>query len=344
MGVRTEQERGTRRTETRPGWTLHRTGEPVDVLTLSDLPDEEPGPGQLAIDVLAVGVTMPDVLQIRGAHQIALPLPCSPCSEVVGEVTSVGTGTTIPMGSRIFGLSAVPPGALRCQTVVNERDVSAVSKTCSPSLAAALPCNYVTAHLALHTRAKLREGETVVVAGAAGGVGSAAVQVARAAGARVVAADRGDRRLDFCRALGADAVVDAENPKDVTAAVAEFTDGGGADVVMDMVGGDLFDESRRFVSFEGRVVVVGFMSGRIAELRTNHLILRNFTVMGVNAMTYLEGHPAIHREARERVVELLEQGEIAPVIHAEYQLTQALAALGDLVGGEVLGKAVIRTS
>ncbi len=324
------------------GWSLTRTGEPGDVLHLGPVDDVHPRRGQVSLDVEAVGLGVPDILQVQGKHQIALPLPCSPCSEVVGRVVAAGEGVALHPGDRVLGLAATPPGALRERTLMFERDLVPISPVCAAADAVSLPSNYVTGYLALHVRAKVVPGEVVVVHGGGGGVGSATIQLARAAGARVIACDLGTERVEFCRKLGADLAVDAApGPAAVKAAVNEFTDGAGADVIVDVVGGDLFDESRRYVAPEGRVCVVGFMSGRIAELRTNQLILKNYTVMGVNAAMYVEDFPERHRAAREAVVGMLERHEIDPVIFAEFGFERALDAFAALSGGSVLGKTVI---
>jgi NADPH2:quinone reductase len=198
----------------------------------------------------------------------------------------------------------------------------------------------VTAHLALHRRAALQPGETVLVQGGAGGVGSAAVQLAVAHGARVIATAVDDERTAACRWLGADIVV---NPlvgvlHDV---VMDATSGRGVDVVIDPVGGDAFDESRRCVAFEGRLVVVGFVAGRIAELRTNALVLRNFTVMGVNNGLYMATRPDVHRDARSELLRLADEGRIEPLVAGRWPFVDAPAALERLAAGQLIGKALV---
>jgi NADPH2:quinone reductase len=204
-----------------------------------------------------------------------------------------------------------------------------------------LPTNYVTAYLALHTRAHVQPGEVVLVHGGAGGVGTATIQIASAALGRVIATDLGPDRAALCRQAGAQRVVDMTE-ESLLDAVEEFSEGHGADVVIDVVGGDAFHDSRRCIAFEGRIVVVGFMSGHIPELKVNQLILRNFAVLGVNAMTYLWEHPDLHRAARQRVVELCASGALAPVIHAEYQPDELWDVLDQLDQRLIQGKAVIR--
>ena len=195
----------------------------------------------------------------------------------------------------------------------------------------------------MHRRAGVQPGEVVVVHGGGGGVGSAAIELARAAGATVIGVDVGSERAKFCEAVGADVGVDSatQNLADV---VRDVSNQRGADVVIDMVGGELFEAARRFVAYEGRIVIVGYTSGTIPQLRLNQLVLRSFTVMGVNAMVSLFDHPEVHQEARRSVVELLSNRAIAPRISAVYPFDQVPQALVGLAEQRIPGKAVIEVT
>jgi NADPH:quinone reductase len=323
-------------------WRLDHTGEPRDVLSLEEVADLDPGPGELVVEVEAAGVTMPDLLQIQGLHQLALLLPSTPGSEVAGQVRAVGAGCSTTVGTRVVGLALAPSGAYAEQAIMRESSAAVVPPSVASVRAAALPTNYVTAHLAMHTRAEVRAGEYVLVLGGAGGVGTAAIQVARAAGARVLASDLGARQAQLCRDLGAECVIDAANESpSLRDAVMEFTEGHGADVVIDTVGGDAFDQARRCVAFEGRLVVVGFSSGRIPELKVNRLILGNFSVLGVNAATYHLEHPAVFTQICETIVAQCESGFFVPVTEVTETLEGLIDALGRLSRREVVGKAVL---
>jgi NADPH:quinone reductase len=323
-------------------WRLEHTGEPHTVLSLEDVVDLEPGPGELLLEVEAAGVTMPDLLQIQGLHQLPLLLPCTPGTEVAGLVSAVGAGCVTPVGTRVVGLALAPSGAYAEQAIMRESSAAAVPPSVASIRAAALPTNYVTAHLALHTRAELRAGEFVLILGGAGGVGTAAIQVALAAHARVIATDLGARQAQLCRDIGAECVIDAtDDTTSLRDAVMDFTEGHGADVVIDTVGGDAFDQARRCVAFEGRLVVVGFSSGRIPELKVNRLILGNFSVLGVNAATYHLEHPAVFTRICEKVVAQCEGGYFVPVTEVTPNLEGLLDALGRLSRREVVGKAVL---
>jgi NADPH2:quinone reductase len=207
---------------------MARTGEPGDVLTLDDIPDPQAGPGELQVAVEFAGVSFADLLLIRGEYQIGLPLPCVPGSEFVGRVLSAGPGATTAAGTRLIGLSPPPAGAFAQRTVAIENQCEPIGGDLPGPQAVSLIGNYVTAHLALHRRAAVRPGEIVVVHGGSGGVGAAAIQISKAAGASVLAA---------CLAAGADVAADATDVGALSQAVRDFTVGRGADVVVDLVGG-----------------------------------------------------------------------------------------------------------
>jgi NADPH2:quinone reductase len=324
------------------GWQMRRTGNPADVLTLGDLPEPTPADGEVTVDIEVAGVGFADLLLIRGDYQIALPLPAVPGSEFVGRVAACGPGAALEPGTRVMGLSRLGHGPLAAQNVAIANQCEPIPDDLPAPETVSLIGNYVTAHLALHRRARLQPGETVVVHGAAGGVGSAAVQLAKAAGALVIAADLGAERGRTCLAAGSDVAVDVTEPAHLADAVREHTGGRGADVVLDMVGGDLFEAARRFVAHEGRIVVVGFTSGTIPQLRVNQLLLRSFAVLGVNALTVLEKYPEVHAQARRAVVDLLIQGAVSPPVGQVRPLTGLVGLLDALAAGQVAGKAVIR--
>ena len=323
------------------GWQMQRTGNPADVLTLADLPTPKPAEGEVTVDIEYAGLGFADLLLIRGEYQVAMPLPAVPGSEFVGRVAAAGPGTTLTPGTRVLGLSRWGHGPLADTNLAIENQVEPIPDELPGPETVSLVGNYVTAHLALHRRGRLQPGEFVVVHGAAGGVGAAAVQLAKAAGATVIAADLGADRAKTCLAIGADVAVDSTDPGHLTDAVREHTGGHGADVVLDMVGGDLFEAARRYIAHEGRIVVVGFTSGTIQQQRVNQLLLRSFAVLGVNALTVLEQYPAVHAVARRAVVDLLAQGVIAPPVAAVRPLAELVELLDALAAHTVTGKAVI---
>lgn len=317
-------------------WVLREYGEPLAVLDRGELPEPEPAPHQLLVAVEAAGIAFPDLLRVQGLYQIAQPLGTAPGSEFVGRVVSGGADTTIAPGTRIMGAADIGDGALAEYLVVPEASACPVPDDMPTAVAATLGANYATSHLALHQRARVQAGEFVVVTGGAGGVGSAAIQLAAAAGARVLATDLGQSRAQLCVEFGAEVGIDSSGT-DLTAAVNEFSGGHGADVVIDTVGGDVFTACRRCIASEGRIVIVGFTSGHIPELKLNNLILRNFTVMGVNGFFYL-GEFA--RRMRE-IVQLYGAGKLSPPVEGEYTFDEAPTIFQRLAERKVSGRAVI---
>jgi len=207
--------------------------------------------------------------------------------------------------------------------------------------AAALHIVYQTAHFALHRRAGLREGETVLVHAGAGGVGSAAIQLAKAAGAQVIATAGGGEKVEVCRKLGAETAIDYREENFIEA-VKEATGGRGADVIFDPVGGDIFDGSRRCVAFEGRIVVIGFAGGRIAEAPTNHLLVKNYSVVGLHWGLYAKVMPRLIPETHQALMRLYEEGKIDPLIYKSVPFEELPDALNLLGSRSTYGKLVTR--
>jgi NADPH2:quinone reductase len=316
-------------------WVLRELGEPADVLDLVELPTPQPAAHQTLVAVEGVGIAFPDLLRMRGEYQIHQPLGTPSGSELVGRVIASGPGG-FSEGDRVIGCAQIGDGALGEMALITTAESALAPEELPMPVAATIAANYPTAHLALHTRAKVKAGDIVLVTGGAGGVGSAASQLAVAAGARVIAVDLGVDRAKRCVDFGAHAGVDSSS-QDLAAEVKAFSDGHGADVVVDTVGGDVFDVFRRCIADEGRVVVLGFTSGRIPELRANHLILRNFAVMGMNAFRYSSIFGAVAREC----VELATQGRIAPPIDSVWSFADVPKAYTELAEGRVAGRAVI---
>jgi NADPH:quinone reductase len=317
-------------------WVLDQYGEPEDVLVRRDVDEPVPAVGELLVDVRTAGLGFPDLLRVRGHYQVPLPPGRTPGQEFVGIVREVTDGTVTPVGTRVFGVCQIGNGALADAVVAAEVDTCPMPAELDDVVGAALPANYGTAHVALHQRGQLRQGETVLVAGAAGGVGSAAVHLALAAGARVIALDAGAARAEFCTEIGAYAAIDSESD-DIVNAVNEATDGRGIDVMIDMVGGDVFDATRRVMASEGRIVIVGFTSGRIPEIQVNRLLLRNIAVVGMNAFHYQHEFSRIYR----LVAEMCAAGKFTPVVGRVAALDDAPAVLASIGRGEVRGKAVV---
>ena len=287
---------------------------------LVDLP-EPGGDGQVVVEVHAAGVNFPDVLQTRGLYQIKPPLPFVPGSEVAGTVVS---GPGFAPGTRV---AAFPGwGGFAERVAVAPGMVFPLPDRVSFAEGAALPMNYLTVDFALVRRAALRPGETVLVQGAAGGIGVATIQLAKVLGARVIAVVSSDDKASVARSAGADEVVGL----DFRDRVKELTGGRGVDVVMDPVGGDRFTDSLRCLAPEGRLLVVGFTAGDIPEVKVNRLLLNNLSVVGVGWGAFWLADPSYLQEQWARLLPHLESGALQPLVGTSYPLEQAAEALLEL--------------
>ncbi|MCW2679500.1 MAG: putative alcohol dehydrogenase, zinc-containing [Frankiales bacterium] len=316
-------------------WQVHELGEPQDVLRLEDVPEPEAGPGMLRLKVDAVALNFPDVLLCRGMYQEKPELPFTPGLEVCGTVLDGPRA-----GERVLAGPGLPRGGMAEQVVVPEAAAHAVPDDMPAAKAASMLITYQTGHVGLHRRAQLKEGETLLVHAGAGGVGSAAIQLGKAAGARVIATAGGPEKVQVCKDLGADVAIDYSS-EDFVAIVKDVTAGRGADVIYDSVGGDTFDKSRTCIAFEGRIVVVGFAGGRIADAPTNHALVKNYSVVGLHWGLYRHYEPQIFVDTHAALVDLWSRREVDPLVGAELPLEQAPAALARLGDRGTIGKVVL---
>jgi NADPH2:quinone reductase len=314
---------------------------PDSALTPADLPEPEashmltPGEG-VVVDVHAAGVSFPEVLQTRGEYQVKPPLPFVPGSEVGGVVRSAPEGAAVAEGDRVaafcmlggFAEVAVAPRFLTFK-LPDDFDFAQ---------GAALILNYHTAYFSLKLRGRLAEGESVLVHGAAGGVGTAALQIAKGLGARTIAVVSNDEKERVAREAGADEVVRSDGPwRDQ----AKEWSGGGVDVVLDPVGGDRFTDSIRSLRAGGRVVVVGFTGGSIPEVKVNRLLLNNTEVVGAGWGAYVMANPDINLQIGAAIDELIASGHVRPIVGERFGLDQAADALKLIDGRGALGKVVL---
>ena len=303
-----------------------------------DLP--EPDGGGVVVDVAASGVCFPDVLLTRGQYQMKPDPPFVPGAEVAGRVRSAPDGSGVVPGDRVAAFPVL--GGFAEVVEVDPSMVFPLPDTTTYEQGAALPMNYLTCHFALRERGGLRPGETVLVHGAAGGVGTAAVQLAAAWDARVVAVVSTDDKAEVARRAGAHEVVRAEGFRE---AVAELTSGRGVDVVVDPVGGDRFTDSLRSLAPGGRLLVIGFTAGSIPEVRVNRLLLNNIAVVGVGWGAWWT-HPAgpgprYLRQQWDELVPLLESAALDPVVGEVRRLDEVVAALEAVEGRRALGKVLL---
>ena len=303
---------------------------------LTEVDEPTAGPDQVLIDVAAAGVVFPDLLLTRGEYQMKPELPFTIGSEVAGTVRSAPDGSGFAAGDRVAALPVLGGFA---------PTVACATETCFPlpasvsfDVGAGLPMNYLTAHFALAHRGRLVAGETVLVHGAAGGVGLACIQFAKARGATVVAVVSSDGKAEVARAAGADHTVAVDGFKDATKSL---TDGRGVDLVVDPVGGDRFTDSLRSLAPEGRLLVIGFTAGDIPTVKVNRLLLNNLDVVGVGWGAFASVRPGFMRSEWDEMADDIAAGRLAPPVSATYPLAEAASAIGELAERRVAGKVVV---
>lgn len=307
-------------------------------LELQDIPNPEQHPGMYLVDVRSCGICFPDLLMSQGKYQLRPPLPFTPGTEVAGVVSSAPEGGVFAVGDRVVVASML--GGFGEQIAVVEQQLFPLPDALTFDEGAALGINFQTALFALKMRANLQPGETVGVLGSAGGIGVASIIVAKAMGAKVVAVVHRTGNEEMLRGLGADEVVQlTDGWKDK---VLELT-GNGVDVMIDPVGGDVFDEALRAVAPDGRFVVIGFAAGGIPTVKLNRVLFRNVSIVGAAWGEYIRTHPEVPGKLHEDIVRLVAEGMRPPVNHL-YELAQLPEALTDLAEGRVRGKAVVRVS
>ncbi len=322
-------------------WRVQELGDPKQALKLEEVEEPTPVRGEVIVEVEAASLNFFDALLCRGEYQERPDLPFTPGAEVSGTVSQTGEGVDLREGSRVLATPPLPNGGFAERVAVPAESVFAIPDDMPFDAAAAMHIVYQTAYFALHRRANLRESETVLVHAGAGGVGSAAIQLARAASARVIATAGGEEKVEVCRKLGAEVTVDYKEENFIEV-VKEATEGRGADIVFDPVGGDVFDGSRRCVAFEGRIVVIGFAGGRIAEAPTNHLLVKNYSVVGLHWGLYARVMPNLIPETHEALMCLYENGDIDPLIYESVHFEDLPDALERLAGRGTYGKLVTR--
>jgi NADPH:quinone reductase len=306
---------------------------PPESIRVEEFPAPQPGDNEVLIDVHAAGVNFPDMLVMGGKYQTLPPRPFVPGKECAGVVAAVGKSvSTCKPGDRVLGWMEY--GAFAEQAVCAQDNCFVLPEPMSFEEGACFGLVYQTAHFALVERADLRAGEIVLVTGAAGGVGLAAVQIAKALDATVVAAVSTADKAEIAWRNGADHVIDVSVPNlrdDLRDQLRKATGGRGADVVIEQVGGDVFDASLRALAWSGRLVVVGFAGGRIPEVKANYLLVKNIAVLGLQISDYRDQHPQKMRRVMAELFDWYDQGTISPLVSQVYPLrdfASAFAAIG----------------
>lgn len=315
-----------------------------DSVHVTQVSDPVPGEGEVVVDVVAAAANFPDLLLIEGKYQSIPPVPFVPGMDAAGPVRRVGDGVNgLRPGDRV--LVQVPHGAFAEKVKSHVSRVYRLPENVDYESAAAGGLTYQTAWVGLVERGRLSQGQTVLVTGAAGGVGMAAVQVARALGARVIAGVGTPEKAPAVRDAGAHEVIELAGDdlrESLRGRVMALTDGRGVDLVFDPVGGDVFDASLRAVAFCGRVVVVGFACGRIPEVRTNYLLLKNISVDGFSLTGFVERAPEVVARAQLEIFTLMRSGAMRPHVMAVFPLERFADALTLLERRQVVGKVLLR--
>ncbi|MFE5893014.1 NADPH:quinone oxidoreductase family protein [Streptomyces sp. NPDC002285] len=312
-------------------WQVHENGEPSEVMRLEDVETPTPGDGQILLKVRAANINFPDALLCRGHYQVRPPLPFTPGVEICGETED---------GRRVLANPALPYGGFAEYAVADAAAVLPAPEALDDAEAAALHIGYQTGWFGLHRRAGLEAGETLLVHAAAGGVGSAAVQLGKAAGARVIGVVGGADKAAVARELGCDVVID-RRAEDVIGAVKEATGGRGADVIYDPVGGEAYAQSAKVVAFEGRIVVVGFASGTIPSPALNHALVKNYSILGLHWGLYNTKNPKLIQHCHEQLTELAARGAIKPLVSERVPLSGAAVAVQKVADGVTTGRIAV---
>lgn len=318
-------------------WRMPVLGDPWEELRAADVPAPEPAPGALRIRVEASDLNFADVLQCRGVYQVKRTPPFTPGMNAAGTVLEAGEGAAFAPGARLVGPTVEPRGGFAEEALVLGAQSHPIPAGVSCRDAMAAHIIYGTAWLALHHRARIRAGETVLVLAAAGGVGTAALDMARAAGCWVVAAAGGAAKTALAQSLGADAVIDYD-AEDLYERTMELTDGRGVDAVFDPVGGDYFAIARRLVAWEGRYLVIGFASGSIPMAPANHALVKNYSLLGVNMGGYRQRRPALVRRCYEDLHRRLADGAIKPLVSEVVGFRDLPEALRRLANRQTTGR------
>ena len=324
-------------TDTFKAIVCREIAEEIGTVQLEDLPRRALKPGEVRISMRAASVNFPDILMIQGKYQHKPPLPFTPGMEGAGKVIEVSDGvTSVQVGDRVVG--GLRTGGFATEAVADARSLRPIPEGMDYNAAAAFPAAYLTAYVALVRRGTLQPGETLLVHGAAGGVGLAAVDLGLHMGAKVIATASSDEKRNFLSLRGAHLVLPSSGFRE---AVKEFTGGKGADVIYDPVGGDVFDESARCIAFDGRLLIIGFTSGRIPNISVNMPLIKGYSVVGVRAGEYGRQFPERGAENLAAIDRLAVEGAIRPYVCATFPLEQAVEAMRMLQDRKVIGKVVV---
>jgi NADPH:quinone reductase len=314
-----------------------------ETLVVEELPDMRAGPGQVVIDVHACGVNFPDYLIIQGKYQAKPKLPFSPGAEVAGVISAIGEGVKgLAVGDRVLSFIGTGYGGFADQALVQAEMVTKIPSQMDFATASAFILTYGTSYYSLKDRGDLKPGETLLVLGAAGGVGLAAVELGKAMGARVIAAASTDEKLAICRQHGADDGINYDK-EDLKERIKALTGGKGADVIYDPVGGDYSEAALRAINWNGRFLVVGFANGEIPKIPLNLTLLKGCQIVGVFWGASIERDVAHFQKRNAELMDYYVQGKLKPLVTGKYPLKDVAVALNLLAARKVMGKLVLTT-
>lgn len=322
-------------------WLVKELGDPEDILKLEEVERPIPAEHDVLISVEAASLNFFDILLCQGKYQEKPPLPFTFGSEISGVVVKARIDGPFKEGQRVLALPKLPNGGLAQYVSVHESAVYPIPDSMSWGEAAAMSITYRTSYYALVNRAQLQAGEVLLVHAGAGGVGSSAIQIGKAIGAKVIATAGGPEKTKICLDMGADVVVDYLID-DFVEIVKRETGGKGADVIYDPVGGGVFDRSRKCIAFDGRILVVGFAGGTIPNMAINHVLIKNYSLVGVHYGYYAKLFPDRVIKEHQEIMKMYEDGKIKPLIYKEYPLEQVPEALTLLGTRKTWGKVIVR--
>ena len=312
---------------------------PVESHKVEEIEDPRAEAGQVVVDVKAAGVSFPDVLIVQGKYQFQPPFPFSPGGEIAGVISETGEGVVDwKVGDRVIAMTG--NGGIAEKVVAFEMTLMPLPETMDFKDGAAFPLNYGTTYHALKQRGQLQTGETLLVTGAGGGVGTTAIEIGKAMGARVIAAASTDEKLEIAKNLGADEVINYSDGE-LKEKVKTLTDGLGADVIYDPIGGDIFMQCMRCINWKGRVLVIGFASGPIPEVPTNLALLKGCSIVGVFWGRFTGAEPEENSQNFNELFALHAEGKLKPQITKSYSLDDAAEAISSLENRKAIGKVVI---
>ncbi len=316
-----------------------KTYGPPENLVLEEIDDPVAAENEAIVRVYSASLNFPDGLQIQGKYQFQPPMPFTPGSEVGGVITSVGAGIRgFAVGDRVMATPGI--GGLAEQVAVKADGLRKIPDSMDFKTAAGFAMIYTTSYYALKQRAQLRAGETLLVLGASGGVGLAAVELGKLMGARVIAAASSDEKLDFVNRLHPDALLNYGDGE-LKERVKELTDGKGADVIYDPVGGDLFDQSCRCINWNGRLLVVGFTSGRIPEYKANLALLKGSSMVGVFLGRFRKEEPAEYEKNFAELLQMYDAGKLKPIVTESFAMADFVDAFNVFTERKVMGKVTL---